>query len=58
MIDKIVIIACGKGTRLMPLTSCIPKLLININNDNMLVKIVNYWKQYCKKIIIVTNKDV
>ena len=50
MIDKIVIIACGKGTRLMPLTSCIPKLLININNDNMLVKIVNYWKQYCKKI--------
>ena len=57
MIDKIVIIACGKGTRLMPLTSCIPKLLININNDNMLVKIVNYWKQYCKKIIIVTNKE-
>ena len=57
MIDKIVIVACGKGTRLQPLTNHIPKILINIHNDNILCKIINYWNKYCKNFIILINKE-
>jgi len=57
MIDYIVIVACGKGTRLSPLTNHIPKILVNLNNDNILSKIVLYWKLYCKKFIILINEE-
>jgi len=57
MIDNIIIVACGKGSRLNPLTNHIPKILVNLNNDNILTKIVSYWKTYCKKFIILINKE-
>lgn len=57
MIDYICILACGKGVRLQPYTFNIPKILINIDNDNMLTKIVNYWKYYSNNFIIVINKE-
>lgn len=56
-IDNIVIVACGKGTRLKPLTTNIPKILVNINNDNIINKILNYWSQYCNNFIIIIESE-
>jgi HAD superfamily hydrolase (TIGR01509 family) len=52
-IDCVVIYACGKGTRLYPITKYIPKVLVNINNDNMLSHIIKYWYQYTNQFCIV-----
>ena len=57
MIDYVCIIACGKGKRLNPLTINIPKVLVNINNENMITKIVNYWKKYTNNFIVVINEE-
>lgn len=53
IIDCVVLVACGKGTRLIPLTSNIPKILVNINNDNIINKILNFWSQYCNNFIVI-----
>ncbi len=55
VIDYIVICASGSGTRLLPLTKNIPKLLVNVNNDNLLYHIINFWKQYSHKFIIIVD---
>jgi len=55
IIDYIVICASGKGTRLLPITKDIPKLLVNIGNFNILFKIVNYWKKYSNKFVIIID---
>lgn len=52
-IDCVVIYACGKGTRLYPITKHIPKVLVNINNDNMLSHIIKYWHKYTNQFCIV-----
>ncbi len=54
-LDNIVIFASGKGSRLMPLTNYIPKFLVNIKNECMLNKIVNFWNKYTKQFTIVIN---
>jgi beta-phosphoglucomutase-like phosphatase (HAD superfamily) len=54
-IDYIVICASGKGTRLLPITKDIPKLLVNIDNINILNKIINYWKNYSNKFIVIID---
>ena len=55
VIDYLVISASGKGTRLLPLTSNIPKILVSNNNNSLLNNIVNYWKEYTKKFVIIIN---
>jgi len=55
IIDYIVISASGKGSRLLPITQHIPKLLVNVDNLNILNKIINYWKKYSKKFVIVID---
>jgi mannose-6-phosphate isomerase-like protein (cupin superfamily)/choline kinase len=57
MIDYICILAGGKGTRLHPLTFHIPKILVNLHNENILSKIITYWKSYCKKFILIVNPE-
>jgi len=54
-IDYIVICASGKGTRLLPITKDIPKLLVNIDNLNILNKITNYWSKYSNKFIVIID---
>ena len=54
-IDYIVICASGKGTRLLPITKDIPKLLVNIDNLNILNKITNYWRNYSNKFIVIID---
>ena len=56
-IDYIVICASGKGTRLMPLTKHIPKLLVNVNNNCILYNIINYWKDYSKKFVVIIDSE-
>lgn len=54
-IDYIVICASGKGTRLLPITKDIPKLLVNIDNLNILNKITNYWSKYSNRFIVIID---
>ena len=56
-IDYVVICASGKGTRLLPLTKHIPKLLVNVNNDCILHNIINYWKKYSTKFTVIIDSD-
>jgi HAD superfamily hydrolase (TIGR01509 family) len=56
-IDYIVICASGKGTRLMPITKHIPKLLVNVNNNCILHNIISYWKDYSKKFVVVIDSE-
>lgn len=56
-IDYIVICASGKGTRLMPITKHIPKLLVNVNNNCILYNIINYWKNYSKKFVVIIDSE-
>ena len=55
IIDYIVICASGKGTRLLPITQHIPKLLVNVDNLNILNKIVEYWRKYSEKFVVVID---
>jgi beta-phosphoglucomutase-like phosphatase (HAD superfamily) len=55
IMDYVVICASGKGTRLLPITQHIPKLLVNIDNWNILNKIVDYWRKYTEKFLIVID---
>lgn len=55
-INTVILCACGKGTRLLPLTNSIPKFLVNIDNFNVLTHIVEYWKHYTDNITIIIEK--
>jgi len=57
MIDYVCIVACGKGTRLRPLTWHIPKVLVNIHNENIITKIINYWKKYTNNFVVVIDEE-
>jgi hypothetical protein len=54
-INYVAIVASGEGTRLMPLTKDIPKLLVCYKNDSILTHIVDYWKTYTDNFIIVIH---
>jgi dTDP-glucose pyrophosphorylase len=52
----VVIMAGGKGTRLQPLTSILPKPLIPISNQSMLEDIMDSFKEYdCNDFFISVN---
>ncbi len=53
IIDEIIIVACGKGSRLYPYTIHIPKFLINLDNKNLLCKQIEYWSKYSKSFTII-----
>ncbi len=55
ILDYVVISASGRGSRLLPITAHIPKLLVSFNNNCLLNNIINYWKNYCKKFIVIIN---
>ncbi len=57
IIDHVVIMGCGKGTRLLPYTKNFPKCLFNLNNDNILCNQITYWSKYTKSFIIVVEKN-
>ena len=55
-IDYVIISCCGKGTRLLPITSHIPKSLVNIGNDNILTAQINYWMDYTDNFMIIIEE--
>ena len=55
-IDYIVILGSGLGTRLMPITKYINKLLVTYDNKPFIEYLIEYWQTYCKNIIIVINE--
>lgn len=56
IIEYVVIMACGKGTRLFPYTKNFPKCLFNLNNDNILCNQISYWSKYTKSFVIVVEE--
>ena len=52
-IENVAIVAAGKGTRLKPLTNHIPKLLVNLDNKNLLEHMIDYWKEYTNNFVII-----
>jgi beta-phosphoglucomutase-like phosphatase (HAD superfamily)/D-arabinose 5-phosphate isomerase GutQ len=56
VIDYVVIVASGSGSRLMPLTKFIPKILVEFDNFPFIFKLLDYWKDYTKNIIIIINQ--
>lgn len=55
IIDYVVIVASGSGSRLYSLTKYIPKILVNLNNKPYIESLIEYWSQYSKNIIIISN---
>jgi beta-phosphoglucomutase-like phosphatase (HAD superfamily) len=56
-LNYLVISASGKGSRLLPLTENIPKILVTYNNNCLLNNIINYWRSYTEKIVVIINKS-
>jgi len=52
-LDYVAIVASGEGSRLMPLTRNIPKLLVSYRDRSILFHSIDYWKKYTKKFVIV-----
>lgn len=57
IIDTVIIIASGEGSRLYPLTKYIPKLLVTFNNKPFIESLIEYWQKYTQKIVIVHNEQ-
>jgi HAD superfamily hydrolase (TIGR01509 family) len=57
ILDYVVIVASGLGTRLYPLTLHIPKILVTFKNETFIETLIKYWKQYTDNIIIVYNSQ-
>lgn len=54
-LDYVGIVASGEGSRLLPITYNIPKLLVPYKNIPLLSHIINYWKDYTNNFVIVIN---
>jgi HAD superfamily hydrolase (TIGR01509 family) len=57
IIDYVVIVASGQGSRLYPYSKYIPKILVNFNDKPFIEHIIKYWKQYTENIILVINSN-
>ncbi len=52
---KCVILAAGRGSRLKPITSYIPKPLLPVNHGRVIDRVINYLSCGCKEILLVTG---
>lgn len=57
VIDYVVIVASGLGSRLKPITNYIPKILVTINNKTFVELLIEYWQQVCSNIIIIFDSQ-
>lgn len=51
----LVVLAAGKGTRLLPLTNTVPKPLLQVQGSSVLEHTLNGAKDYISELIIITN---
>ena len=54
-IEHVIILAAGRGTRLMPITNKIPKALVTIQNQTLILQGIKKIKKYAKKIHITVG---
>ena len=52
---KCIILAAGKGSRLLTLTKNNPKPMVNVVEKPILDHVINYWKQYTDDFVFVVN---
>jgi len=52
---KCVVLCAGKGTRLLPITEKIPKVMIEVNGKPILHYVVDYWKRFTRDFIFIVN---
>ncbi len=52
MINHAVILAAGRGIRMMPKTKKIPKAMVKIKNETLILKLIKKINQYIKNIHI------
>ena len=52
---KCVILAAGKGSRLLTLTKDNPKPMVSVAEKPILDHVINYWKQYTNDFVFVVN---
>lgn len=49
LIKHVIILAAGRGMRLMPLTKKIPKALVKLHNQSLILRGIKKNKKLCKK---------
>jgi len=52
---KCVVLAAGKGSRLLTLTKDNPKPMVNVTERPILNHVINYWKEYTDDFVFVVN---
>ena len=52
---KCIVLAAGRGSRLLTLTDNNPKPLVTITEKPILDHVINYWKQYTNDFVFVVN---
>ncbi len=52
---KCIILAAGRGSRLLTLTENDPKPMVNVAEKPILDHVINYWKQYTNDFVFVVN---
>mgnify|MGYP001558038716 FL=1 len=52
---KCVVLAAGKGSRLLTLTKNNPKPMVSVVEKPILEHVINYWKQYTNNFVFVVN---
>jgi len=52
---KCVVLCAGKGTRILPHSEDMPKVMIQLDNKPILGYVIDYWKQFIKNFIFVVG---
>lgn len=54
-IEAVVIVASGSGSRLMPMTGHIPKILVSVTGQPFLHRLLDYYRQLSNHVILVVQ---
>ena len=52
---KCVVLCAGKGTRILPYSEDVPKVMLELDNQPILRYVVDYWKQFTNDFIFVVG---
>lgn len=52
---KCVVLCAGKGTRILPYSKDVPKVMLEVDNQPILCYVIDYWKQFTNDFIFVVG---